>query len=235
MSDNDLLHLPTNPETPYPLGRSVVWHDPRNRQHRALRALEGRKWRSKRWPTPDIYDQIGSSCTANAAVGVCRTTPNRRKFKYDPYSTEDARYQLYRRAQAVDPWEGEEPTYEGSSTDAPWKVLREEGAVTGWKWLFGADEVREWVMYHGPLAVGTVWYDSMFYPDANGVLHIDDARGDSGGHAYRVVGYRLRQKQFIIANSWGRDWGQGGFAYVPDEMMCRLLSEQGEAVTMSVV
>jgi hypothetical protein len=236
MADNDFIYLPTNPDSPYPTGRSVVWHDPRNRLHRAkARGVEGRKWRSKRWSTTDIFNQIGSSCTVQSAVGCARTTPNRRSFLkfWKNYDTEQKRFEAYLRTQTYDPWEGGEPDYEGSSTDAALKMLREEGAISGWKWLFGVDELREWVMYDGPASIGTIWYPSMFYPDANGVMHIDEApQEELSGHAYRVVGYRLRQRQFIIANSWGCEWGVGGFAYIPDEMMCRLLAEQGEAATI---
>jgi C1A family cysteine protease len=36
-----------------------------------------------------------------------------------------------------------------------------------------------------------------------------------GGHAVCVVGYRA-DGRFIIRNSWGRGWGDGGFAYATD-------------------
>lgn len=38
------------------------------------------------------------------------------------------------------------------------------------------------------------------------------------GHAVAIVGYRttLGGKQFIIKNSWGTDWGHGGYAWMPE-------------------
>ncbi len=36
-----------------------------------------------------------------------------------------------------------------------------------------------------------------------------------GGHAVLIVGYDDSKHAFIVANSWGTDWGQKGFFYMP--------------------
>ena len=36
-----------------------------------------------------------------------------------------------------------------------------------------------------------------------------------GGHAVAVVGYCNKQKHFIIRNSWGEEWGDKGYFYMP--------------------
>ncbi|HEY9854819.1 MAG TPA: C1 family peptidase [Stenomitos sp.] len=36
-----------------------------------------------------------------------------------------------------------------------------------------------------------------------------------GGHAMAVVGYDDAKESFLIRNSWGSDWGQGGYFYMP--------------------
>ena len=36
-----------------------------------------------------------------------------------------------------------------------------------------------------------------------------------GGHAVLVVGYNDADQQFIVRNSWGADWGDKGFFYLP--------------------
>ena len=38
---------------------------------------------------------------------------------------------------------------------------------------------------------------------------------DAGGHAYALVGYN--EHGFVVQNSWGEDWGSGGFALLPYE------------------
>jgi C1A family cysteine protease len=36
-----------------------------------------------------------------------------------------------------------------------------------------------------------------------------------GGHAVMAVGYDDQKKHFIIRNSWGKDWGDNGYFYMP--------------------
>jgi C1A family cysteine protease len=36
-----------------------------------------------------------------------------------------------------------------------------------------------------------------------------------GGHAVMAVGYDDSKKWFIVRNSWGEDWGDKGYFYIP--------------------
>lgn len=36
-----------------------------------------------------------------------------------------------------------------------------------------------------------------------------------GGHAVVIVGYQQASRSFIVRNSWGRDWGMGGYFLMP--------------------
>lgn len=216
---------------PFPLGRAMVHHDPRNRLFRALDAPNRAPRANQFIPhwSLDVYDQISDDCTANAAVGLLRTSPHHRAFKaaFSSYDSAGERVALYEAAKDYDPWPGND--YAGTSTDAPFRVLRERGLISEWRWLFGFDEMREWLRKYGPVAVGTNWYDEMFYPDAKDRIVIGG--GLSGGHAYRAV-YWSPQYGTRVVNSWGRSWGHQGRCWVPDEMMIQLLSEQGEVVTI---
>lgn len=233
MSDGTLIHIPTDPDAPHPLGRSIVWHDPANRLHRALPlGFASLPDRSRTYYSPSVFDQQGSSCTMQSAIGVLRSFPHYTPFKqhWPKYDTEEERHAGYLRAQAYDPWPGGEPDYEGSSTDAPFRLLRDEGIVSGWKWLFGFHEVKQWVMFHGPVSVGTNWYEQMFYPDAKGF--IKPGGQVSGGHAWRIVGFSTTRHAFRLVNSWSKGWGQYGRAWIHEDDLGRLLSEDGEAVTI---
>ncbi len=55
-----------------------------------------------------------------------------------------------------------------------------------------------------------------FEPDSSGV--IPRYRGGSGGHAMCGVGLTLIDDVWHVetANSWGKDWGDAGFCYVPE-------------------
>lgn len=222
------------------LGRSIVNHDPRNRRFAALdHPAPPRQLRpGAAWYRRDVYDQQGPSCTAQSAVGVCRSGPFymqwRRRVPSDPwpsYDTEVERHDLYRAAQLVDPWPGAEPDYEGSSTDAPFIVLRNRGQIDGWRWLFGEAELWEWVTNFGPASVGTTWTWDMFDPDPQG--YIIPSGGSAGGHAWSVVQAQQERQAYRLVNSWGRGWGQNGRAWITRQNMDLLLRDQGEAVTLA--
>jgi len=41
-----------------------------------------------------------------------------------------------------------------------------------------------------------------------------------GGHAIVLVGYDNDKQMFIFRNSWGNDWGENGYGYLPYEYVC---------------
>ena len=41
-----------------------------------------------------------------------------------------------------------------------------------------------------------------------------------GGHAIVLVGYDEEKSLFIFRNSWGEDWGDKGYGYLPFEYVC---------------
>jgi hypothetical protein len=215
---------------PHPLGRAMVNHDPLNLLFRALTApTRPKREANLPWSTFDVYDQISDDCTANAAVGVLRTSPHYPLIRpvYSQYDSQQDKVALYKEAQHYDPWEGND--YAGSSTDAPFKVLRLRGVIPGWQWLFGPEEVQYWLHHYGPVAVGTSWYNDMFYPDSKG--YISPGGSLAGGHAYRLV-YHSPKRGYRVVNSWSRSWGQSGRAWLSDADMADLLADFGEAVTL---
>ena len=51
---------------------------------------------------------------------------------------------------------------------------------------------------------------------------------ERGGHAVCLVGYTAHC--FIVRNSWGADWGDGGFAYASDDYAAGAITEAYGAV-----
>ncbi len=45
------------------------------------------------------------------------------------------------------------------------------------------------------------------------------SREEHGGHAMLCVGYSDPDKVFIVRNSWGEDWGDKGYCYIPYDYM----------------
>jgi len=46
-----------------------------------------------------------------------------------------------------------------------------------------------------------------------------------GGHAVVMVGYDDQKKQVKFVNSWGKNWGDKGFGYLPYEYLEKYMSD----------
>ena len=136
---------------------------------------------------------------------------------------------LYCEAQKRDPWPGdcENPLYDGTSVRAGAKVLKEWGHLSEYRWAFTADEVAQAILTRGPVIAGTLWFQGMSYPDRKGIMHVTGS--PEGGHAYVLNGVNLDTRLFRIKNSWGRNWGLSGRAYIGFDSMQTLLDAYGEA------
>lgn len=135
---------------------------------------------------------------------------------------------IYVEAQKIDEWPGE--NYDGTSVRGGAKYLQRVGRIGPYSWAWDATTIRSWLLSdQGTVVVGTNWYNTMFHPDGSGYLHPTGSL--AGGHAYLIVGYSTDREAFRILNSWGREWGQSGRAWVAFEDMNRLISQDGEACT----
>jgi C1A family cysteine protease len=69
-----------------------------------------------------------------------------------------------------------------------------------------------------PLICGIAVYASFETPETmgSGVVKLP-AKGETllGGHAILIVGYDNAKQQFIFRNSWGPEWGDKGYGYLP--------------------
>ena len=71
-----------------------------------------------------------------------------------------------------------------------------------------------------PIVFGTVLFDSFDQcNERHGVVPMpspkDLGRAEHGGHAMCCVGYSDVDKVFIVRNSWGDEWGDQGYCYMP--------------------
>lgn len=133
--------------------------------------------------------------------------------------------QLYREAQKVDQWPGE--NYDGTSVRAGAQILQARGLIGEYRWAFDAATVIKALLEVGPVVVGTVWTTSMFRPDPTSLLNVSG--NTAGGHAYLLNGVNTKTERIRIKNSWGRGWGDTGFATMSFTDLDRLLKAQGEA------
>jgi hypothetical protein len=151
-----------------------------------------------------------------------------------PGMTNDfARQKIYWRAQQLDPWAGgaypnANPFYEGTSVLAGAQVCTKELKLYGaYHWAFSLDDVIMALGYKGPVVLGVNWYEGMWDTDALGFIRVRGAL--VGGHCILAHAVDLRNKRVSLFNSWGKNWGIGGKAWISFADLDRLLKEQGEA------
>lgn len=69
-----------------------------------------------------------------------------------------------------------------------------------------------------PFACGIAVYESFESPEVakTGMVPMPTAQEKSlGGHAILIVGYDDAKRLFTFRNSWGTDWGQKGYGFLP--------------------
>ena len=88
---------------------------------------------------------------------------------------------------------------------------------------------RRWLSNQGPILARVV-VDRSFRQAASsgGELAVFQREEERRGHAVCLVGYTA--DSFIIRNSWGADWGDGGFAYASDRYAADAITEAYGAV-----
>lgn len=142
--------------------------------------------------------------------------------------------ELYRAAQTVDPWEGED--YDGTSSDAGMEILRQRGLVESYWWAQDFEEAIACALERSPVGFGTWWLSGMDDADEDGFIRATG--GQRGGHFYVVDGVNLDRRApgaetdgiARIKNSWGRGYARAGHAYISLEDLESLFYDYGEAV-----
>lgn len=136
---------------------------------------------------------------------------------------------IYREATQIDPWpENDAPDYNfGTSVLAGVKTAQQLGWYSEYRWAFSLNDLILAIGYKGPAVLGIPWYESMFDPDAKGVLEVTGS--PVGGHAIVANGVSIPRRLVRLHNSWSANWGINGEAFISFENLDKLLHEGGEA------
>eukprot|EP00438_Fugacium_kawagutii_P000572 Skav211986 [mRNA] locus=scaffold2069:51911:52765:+ [translate_table: standard] len=85
------------------------------------------------------------------------------------------------------------------------------------------DMMRRCLAEGHPIVFGLMLTEKFFRPGPGGYVQTpskDEKRSaEHGLHAMLIVGYNDRQQVFIVRNSWGPNWGDSGYCYVPYDYM----------------
>lgn len=201
---------------------------------------------AKYWTEGYLLDQgnegacVGHGWTAELMASPARTHigPDWDKA-YSRLHPNDFAYKYYERARQLDPWPGED--YEGTSVEAGAQVARERGLVTEFRWGESILDVRDTLMFHGPVVIGINWYDLMYDTDTSGLVTVG---GEIvGGHCILLTGYSPARyfrgtsgplEVVRWRNSWGSSYGLNGHGFIRLTDLTRLLFEENGEVCVPV-
>jgi hypothetical protein len=182
----------------------------------------------ERAPQTSIWDcyTILDQGTEGACVGFSWA----HELAAEPEPATDVDYDLamalYHRAQFLDQWP-ETPPEEGSSVLAGAKATMETGGLVEYRWSFNLADLLETVSYFGPVVLGINWYTGMLEPAGGGSISVSGSI--AGGHAILCRGVDTYLESVLLHNSWGREWGNNGTAWLSWNDLDRLLHEDGES------
>lgn len=177
-----------------------------------------------------------------------RMTGVSQQYRYDPWW-------LYNEAQLVDEW-ADTPPAEGTSVNASCKVLKAKGhcriyrsvtnpadlaeGIEAYRWATTSDEMRAAIFAERAVSIGVNWYSNFDSPvNRNGEYWIGvdtdgkpkrDLGSIRGGHCVGVFRMSDRRQAFRFMNSWGAYYPP---AWIPYEVMQRLIDEDGEAAVIT--
>lgn len=221
-----VTQIPTRPG----MGRSLIDHDPRNRNFPARGVMfdPAAPIRSRTWRRGYPYDQGATSqCVAYTAKGLFNTAPLSAGLSY--YTRSKIVPEIwYEGAQDFDEWEGSE--YDGTSARGILRYLTSVGKIHEYRWCFGLDDVLKTVSNYGPVSVGSWWRADMWGTNEQGLVPYSGEY--AGGHQWELIGVDESREEIIAMNSWGRSWGTNGRFKMKFAEFEKLLEDDADAHTV---
>jgi hypothetical protein len=208
----------------YQLGRNQNTYDPKDLLLREL---------IFRVPT-DIVDMIwgfpGQSTdqgTTPHCVGFTGANYRINLPTYTPQTNADGDKYYYK---AVE-YDGNPNSENGSTSRSLAKTLVFYGAIKAYAFIYDQKTFDYWLRTQGPIPCGTNWYNGMFTPDENNIIHCN---GDvAGGHEYLIKGIKGDDINgfYRIRNSWGDGYGDHGEVWIPKKEFWDNFKNGGDAFT----
>jgi len=134
---------------------------------------------------------------------------------------------LYERCKKVDGI----PDQQGTHIRVAMKLLQNEGVkdpensiykVGAYTKVNTLEELKFAVVANGFALIGVDVFAN-FYEPKNGVIDYLENQANNGGHAILVGAFDDALERVAFKNSWGVDWGLGGFAYLTYEYISKAM------------
>jgi C1A family cysteine protease len=120
-------------------------------------------------------------------------------------------------------WEKEWPYDWGKVNTRPVSMCyasAKDHAITEYNSLFTVTDMMACLADGYPFVIGLSIYESFEGSKARitGVIKMPSPKESSlGGHAVLCIGYNKKTERFLMKNSWGAGWGDGGYFTIPFE------------------
>jgi hypothetical protein len=211
--------------------RTFDWksrHDERSRNYGVAPLVTGaRRRRNWRAPSERLDQGAEGACVGFAWAIELLSSPVSAKL---PRPRDSFARMLYREAQKIDEWPGED--YEGTSVLAGAKMAQRLGYIESYRWAFGIEQVIDALVELGPVIIGVPWFSNMYQTEPNGLVDVGGRL--VGGHAICLTGYHPKHPVHrgpVIRwrNSWGPHYGINGNGMIRPNDLSWLLSQYGEA------
>jgi hypothetical protein len=86
--------------------------------------------------------------------------------------------------------------------------------ISDWYAVQGINPIKKAIMDFGGVIVGIPCYPEIFGLNSDDSVYDDTSGVNDGSHAICLLGWDDDLQAFKFINSWGTDWGAGGFGYV---------------------
>jgi len=196
---------------------------------------------------PEIYNQgkLGS-CTANAIGGAYefdeikenesnKFTPSRLFIYYNERDMEgtvksDSGAQIRDGIKSINKigvcpetdWPYDISTFTTKPSDKCYEVAKNHKSVKYEKIVHEFEHLQDCIASGFPFVFGFSVYESFESPEVAKTGIMPMPKNDEkllGGHAVMAVGYDDNKGYFIVRNSWGAEWGDNGYFYMPYEFI----------------
>lgn len=147
------------------------------------------------WPGENYHGStLRAAIKAWADYGICEET----LWPYEAYQVPEGSPEFN-----LVEWEGE--PQEGAAENAL------NYPVQTYRRCYTPFEIKHAIHEHGIVVVGALVHSGWDIWGTD-TIRYDDTIYDLGGHAFVLVGYDETERIYFVANSWGEEWGDAGFA-----------------------